>query len=98
MDEEQGARLSDEEIQAALDGLTDWNREGEAIARTFRLKDFGAAMNFVNAVAELAESAQHHPDIDIRYNKVAIALTTHDEGGISDKDVALAQQLERFAT
>ncbi len=94
MDEEQGARLSDEEIQAALDGLTDWNREGEAIARTFRLKDFGAAMNFVNAVAELAESAQHHPDIDIRYNKVRIGLSTHSAGGITRRDVELADGIE----
>ena len=54
------------------------------------------AIAFVNRVADAAEAANHHPDIDIRYNKVTIALTTHDEGGISDKDVALAERLESF--
>ncbi len=96
MDEEQAGRLSNEEVQAALDGLTDWNREGEVIVRTFRLKDFGAAMNFVNAVAELAESAQHHPDIDIRYNKVRLVLTTHDSGGITLLDLAMAGAIDRL--
>ena len=94
MNEEQGRRLSDEEIQAALDGLSDWSREGEAVVRTYRLKDFATAMNFVNAVAELAEAARHHPDIDIRYNRVRIALSTHDAGGVTRRDVELAEGID----
>jgi len=94
MNEEQGRRLSDEEIQAALDGLSDWSRESEAVVRTYRLKDFATAMNFVNAVAELAEAARHHPDIDIRYNRVRIALSTHDAGGVTRRDVELAEGID----
>ena len=94
MSEAEARRLSDEEIQAALDGLSDWDREGEAVVRTYRLKDFAAAMNFVNAVAELAEAARHHPDIDIRYNRVRIALSTHDAGGITRRDVELAEGID----
>jgi len=94
MSEAEARRLSDEEIQAALDGLSDWDREGEAVVRTYRLKDFAAATNFVNAVAELAEAARHHPDIDIRYNRVRIALSTHDAGGITRRDVELAEGID----
>jgi 4a-hydroxytetrahydrobiopterin dehydratase len=94
MSEAEARRLTDEEIQAALDGLSDWSREGEAVVRTYRLKDFAAAMNFVNAVAELAEAARHHPDIDIRYNRVRIALSTHDAGGITRRDLELAEGID----
>jgi 4a-hydroxytetrahydrobiopterin dehydratase len=94
MNEEQARRLSDEEIQAALDGLSDWGREGESLVRTYRLKDFATAMNFVNAVAELAEAARHHPDIDIRYNRVKIALSTHSSGGITRRDLELAEGID----
>jgi 4a-hydroxytetrahydrobiopterin dehydratase len=94
MNETEARRLTDEEIQAALDGLTDWGREEEAVARTYRLKDFATAMNFVNAVAELAEAARHHPDIDIRYNKVRIALSTHSAGGVTRRDIELAEGID----
>jgi 4a-hydroxytetrahydrobiopterin dehydratase len=67
------------------------------IARTFEFKDFPAAMNFVNAVATLAEQAQHHPDIDVRWNKVTLALTTHDAGGLTEKDFALARQCDALS-
>jgi 4a-hydroxytetrahydrobiopterin dehydratase len=94
MSEAEAHRLSDEEIQVALDGLSDWSREGDAVVRTYRLKDFATAMNFVNAVAELAEAARHHPDIDIRYNRVRIALSTHDAGGITRRDIELAEGID----
>jgi 4a-hydroxytetrahydrobiopterin dehydratase len=71
-----------------------WGRTGNIIARTFEFADFVAAMKFVNAVAEAAENAQHHPDIDIRWNKVTLALTTHDAGGLTDKDFALARRCD----
>jgi 4a-hydroxytetrahydrobiopterin dehydratase len=70
--------------------LPDWRKKGAAITRTFQFKDFKAAMKFVNAVARLAEKAQHHPDIDIRWNKVALTLSTHDAGGLTKKDFDLA--------
>lgn len=78
-------------IQSALAALPNWKRTGEVISRTYEFKDFPEAMKFVNAVAELAEQAQHHPDIDVRWNKVTLALTTHDAGGLTEKDFATAR-------
>lgn len=87
-------KLDQANILAALAALPDWNRGGEVISRTFAFKDFPDAMKFVNAVAELAEQAQHHPDIDIRWNQVTLALTTHDAGGLTEKDFALARHCD----
>jgi len=67
------------------------------IHRTYQFKDFPAAMKFVNAVARAAEKAWHHPDIDIRWNKVTLALTTHDAGGLTEKDFSLAAKFDRLA-
>ena len=75
-----------------------WQRNGEVISRTFQFKDFPAAMEFVNAVAQVAEQFQHHPDIDIRWNKVTLALTTHDAGGLTEKDFALARRCDTLAS
>jgi len=82
-------------IILALATVPQWQRAGDAIARTFVFKDFPAAMKFVNYVAELAEQAQHHPDVDIRWNKVTLALSTHDAGGLTEKDFELARQIDR---
>lgn len=81
-------------IVLALMKLPQWQRSGYVISRTFQFKDFPAAMKFVNVVAELAELAQHHPDVDIRWNKVTLALTTHDVGGLTAKDFELARQFD----
>src|ERR1017187_4524674 len=89
-----GAKLDEARIVPSLASLPQWKRDGEIISRTFEFKDFPAAMRFVNAVAELAEQAQHHPDIDVRWNKVALALTTHDAGGLTEKDFALARHCD----
>ncbi|HZN13334.1 MAG TPA: 4a-hydroxytetrahydrobiopterin dehydratase [Acidimicrobiales bacterium] len=70
-----------------------WERNGEVITRTIERKDFVEALTLVNAIGELAENANHHPDIDIRWNKVTLALTTHSEGGLTQKDVDLADQI-----
>lgn len=70
--------------------LPEWKVDGEVLRRTFEFSNFTAAMGFVTKVAILAEKANHHPDIDIRWNKVTLALTTHDVGGLSEKDVTLA--------
>lgn len=90
-------RLDDSGTQAALATVPQWKRSGQVIARTFQFADFVAAMKFVNAVADLAESAQHHPDIDVRWNQVTLALSTHDAGGLTEKDFALARQCDELA-
>jgi 4a-hydroxytetrahydrobiopterin dehydratase len=84
-------------IILALMALPQWKRNGQVISRTFAFKDFPAALKFVNQVADLAEQAQHHPDVDIRWNKVTLALTTHDAGGLTEKDFALAKQCDALA-
>jgi 4a-hydroxytetrahydrobiopterin dehydratase len=88
------SKLSSTKIKAALAKLPDWKRQGAVISRTYVFKDFPAAVKFVNAVAKIAEKAWHHPDIDIRWNKVTLALTTHDEGGLTDKDFKLARKFD----
>ena len=83
-------------IKSALAKVPQWKRRGTIITRTFVFKDFPAAIKFVNKVAVLAEKAWHHPDIDIRWNKVTLALTTHDEGGLTEQDFALARKFDRL--
>lgn len=74
-----------------------WTRRREVLRRTFEFADFVAALRFVNAVGRAAERAGHHPDIDLRWNRVTLALTTHDEGRLTSKDVALAGVCNRIA-
>jgi 4a-hydroxytetrahydrobiopterin dehydratase len=88
------ARLSDPDVVAALVTLPGWVRRGDEIEKTFELPTVPAAVAFVVAVADRAEAANHHPDIDIRWRRVRCALTTHDEGGLTDKDVALAREID----
>jgi 4a-hydroxytetrahydrobiopterin dehydratase len=73
----------------------DWRQEGDALVRDFELKDFAGAMSFVNQVAEIAEQRNHHPDILVHgWNKVRLTLSTHSEGGVTDNDHALAEQID----
>lgn len=88
--------LSESEISSRLNSLSPWNREGNEIVRTFNFSDFRAALAFVNKTGDLAEAAGHHPNIDIRYNKVRLALTTHDAGGLSAKDFELAEKINNL--
>jgi 4a-hydroxytetrahydrobiopterin dehydratase len=90
------AKYSAAQTKAALRFLPKWTRKGGAISRVFQFRDFATAMEFVNAVARLAEQANHHPDIDIRYNKVTLSLTTHDEGGLTEKDFDLATKADQL--
>ena len=90
-------KMEPAKIILALAALPQWKRDGETISRVFEFRDFPDAMKFVNNVAELAEQAQHHPDVDIRWNKVTLALTTHDAGGLTEKDFALAQQCDALS-
>ena len=87
------AKLSETELQQAMQNLPGWSVRDNAIERNYKFADFVAAMVFVNRVAELAEQAQHHPDIDVRYNQVKIALSTHDAGGITQKDADMAAKI-----
>ncbi|HEU4326863.1 MAG TPA: 4a-hydroxytetrahydrobiopterin dehydratase [Roseiflexaceae bacterium] len=87
-------KLTDAEIAERLERLKNWSREGDEIRRTFKLRSFPDAIGFVTRVGFLAESAGHHPDIDIRYKRVTLALTTHDAGGLTEKDFALAAQID----
>jgi 4a-hydroxytetrahydrobiopterin dehydratase len=85
--------LSAEEVQEGLKSLPGWKLENKEISRTYEFPDFLAAIQFVRQVAEKAESAGHHPDIDIRYNKVKLALISHDAGGITNRDMKMARTL-----
>ena len=90
-------KLADVQINSALAPVPNWQRNGDVISRTFQFKDFPAAIKFTDAVAELAEEAWHHPDIDIRWNKVTLALTTHDAGGLTEKDFELAKKFDALS-
>ncbi len=92
------AVLSDPEIQVRLADLEGWNTSEGAIEREWKLDDFAAAIAFVNRVAELAERANHHPDILIHgWNKVRLTLSTHSEGGLTESDFALAASIDGLA-
>ncbi len=89
--------LAEEEIERRLEGSA-WTREGDAIVREWRLADFAAALAFVNRVGELAEAANHHPDILLHgWNRVRLELSTHSQGGLTEADFALAAQLDGLA-
>ena len=91
--------LSDEEREAALEGLPLWRYDAEAraIRREFRFADFSQAFAFMTRAALAAEKADHHPDWSNSWNKVEVALSTHSEGGVTEKDLALARAMEGFA-
>ena len=89
--------LNDTEIKQKLQSLSGWKQEDNTITRTFKFPDFVSAIDFVNQLVEPAETAGHHPDIAISYNKVTISLTTHDAGGITQQDFDLAQIISQLA-
>jgi 4a-hydroxytetrahydrobiopterin dehydratase len=89
--------LSLEDARSRLANLPGWQIEAGELVKTFQFKDFRASLHFVNQVGELAEAAGHHPDIDIRYNRVRLALVTHDAGGLTGKDFDLAGRAQKLA-
>lgn len=93
--EETMPALSTQQAASLLNNLPAWKIESGELVRVFEFEDFRAAMRFVNQVAELAEAAGHHPDIDIRYNRVRLALVSHDAGGLTSKDFQLAAQADK---
>lgn len=90
------AILNESEVRKTLGTLPGWGLAGKAIERQFEFTDFRAAMKFVNAVADAAEAANHHPDITINYNKVRLALISHDAGGITQRDVKMAGKINQL--
>ena len=86
--------LSQNEIKDYLKGLSDWSRKGKEMEKNYKFSNFLAAMTFVNHVADLAETMDHHPDIFIQYNKVRLTLSTHSAGGLTDLDFRLAKKID----
>jgi 4a-hydroxytetrahydrobiopterin dehydratase len=91
------ARLSDDEIRSGLEKLPGWGRGDDEIEKTYELASFPDAVAFVTRVGFLAEKANHHPDLDVRWRNVRVVLSTHDEGGITGRDLALAGEIESVA-
>jgi len=90
-------KLSPQTIKGWLDLHPGWSRKGNALAKEYRLASFRDSIVFVNRIAGLADALDHHPDIDIRFNRVLVTLSTHSAGGITEKDLSLAEQLD-YAT
>ena len=90
--------LSPEAVEEKLKKLEGWKLAGDEIVRDFAFADFVEALRFVNAVGEKAEAANHHPDIDIRYNRVKLALISHDAGGLTERDFRLAEAVNGIST
>jgi 4a-hydroxytetrahydrobiopterin dehydratase len=86
--------LSDIEIQRELGSLPGWARRGATLVKTYTFAAFPAGVDWVRRAADVAESMSHHPDIDIRYTKITVSLSTHDSGGITTKDLTLARALD----
>lgn len=89
--------LSDSEIEARLSEHPGWKRAGDAISKTFERGDFVGSVNFVKALVEPAEEMNHHPDLEISWDKVAISIATHSEGGITAADFELASKIDAIA-
>jgi len=88
--------LKADEAKARLKKVPEWELEKKHIERTFEFDDFSESIDFVNGVAEVAEDEEHHPDIDIRWNKVTLALSSHAEGGLTDSDFQLAARIQEL--
>lgn len=91
------AKMSSDQITAALERLPGWSRAGDTLTKTFTFETFPESISFVDRVAPVAEELSHHPDITINYSRVTMTLSTHDEGGVTQKDVALASRIDALA-
>lgn len=90
-------KLSEPEVRDAIVDLPGWRAFADGLHKEFEFRGFRAAIAFVNRMAEQASAKGHHPDVEIHFNRVIVSLTTHDEGGITEKDVELAREIERVA-
>lgn len=88
--------LEEDELLSALKKCPEWEVEKKYISRIFEFEEFMDAIDFVSTVGEIAEEAQHHPDIGIKHMKVTLKLTTHDVGGVTDLDIELAQRIDNL--
>jgi 4a-hydroxytetrahydrobiopterin dehydratase len=88
------AKLTDEEVRSLLTTMHGWRHLGDAIHKEFSFSGFRGAISFVNRLAERANAAGHHPDLEVHYHRVVVSLSTHDEGGVTDKDVMLAREID----
>ena len=91
------ALLTDDEVRAQLGGLPGWELEGGAIRKEYVFTGFRAAIGFIDRLTEVAIAARHHPDLENHYNKVVVSLTSHDAGGVTGADLALARSIEAVA-
>jgi 4a-hydroxytetrahydrobiopterin dehydratase len=89
--------LSEDEVEERLSELEGWEREGDALTREFKLDDFVGSIDFVNRLVAPAEEMNHHPDLEISWNKVTVSLSTHSEGGITENDFELARKIDSLA-
>ena len=89
--------LSQTEIDQKIAAVPQWQQSEQKLVRTFKFKNFVEAIAFVDKLVEPAETAAHHPDLEISYNKVTVSLTSHDAGGLTDKDFELAQTISDIA-
>ena len=90
-------KLEGEELRLMMRDLDGWKLLGDAIHKDFTFPGFGGAIAFVNRIADAATAAGHHPDLEIHYNRVVVSLSTHDEGGVTQRDVTLAAEIQRAA-
>jgi len=89
------AQLSADQITDKLKSLSGWEYKDNSISKLYRFQEFMDGIRFINRVAELAETADHHPDISVNYTRVRFSCSTHDQGGVTEKDLKLAEQIER---
>ena len=87
--------FTSKQISLHLKEVTNWSKRAQTIFRTYKFEGFLKSIDFVNRIARKAQKINHHPDIDIRFNKVKLTLTTHDEGGITEKDFSMARQCDQ---
>ena len=87
-------RLDDDQISSRLDDLEGWERDGDAISRTYKLDDFVGSVGFVNKLVEPAEDMGHHPDLELSWDKVTVKITNHSEGGLTANDFELAKRID----
>lgn len=89
--------LGDEEVETRLGELEGWTREGDAIVKEFKLDDFQGSVDFINRLTPVAEDMNHHPDLQVSWNKVTVSITTHSEGGLTENDFELAKSIDPLA-
>jgi len=89
--------LSTDEIDSRLAELEGWQRRGDSIAKEFKLDDFVGSVDFINRLMPIAEEMNHHPDLQVSWNKVTVSITTHSEGGLTGNDFDLAKKIDPLA-